>query len=238
MSKTIFYLFMGLCSQLVLGQKQHDDTSKEDSVTSDYQIVYDQVDSIITNGIKNNAFPGAQVLVAKNDSILFHEAYGFHTYDSLQPVALDDLYDLASVTKITGPLPAIMKLVGEGKLNLDEPFSTYWKPWKRRKDKKDITLREILAHQAGLQPYIVFLNETLKKNGRFKNRFLRKSKSNRFEKQAFENIYVKSRFNRKMYRMINRSKVSEDKTYRYSGLTFLLFPKIITDITGTPMRNT
>jgi CubicO group peptidase (beta-lactamase class C family) len=91
-----------------------------------------------------------------------------------------------------------------------------------------------LAHQAGLEPYIVFLNKTLKKNGRFKNRFLRKSKSNRFEKQAFENIYVKSRFNRKMYRMINRSKVSEDNTYRYSGLTFLLFPKIITDLTSVP----
>lgn len=234
MPKTIFFLFMGLCSQLVFGQSEHVDSSKEDSIPSDYRMIYEQVDSIITNGIKGKAFPGAQVLIANKDSILFHEAFGFHTYDSIQPVALDDLYDLASVTKITGPLPAIMKLVGEGKLDLDVPFSNYWKPWKRRKDKKDITPREILAHQAGLEPYIVFLNKTLKKNGRFKSRFLRKTKSNRFDKQAFENIYVKSRFNRKMYRMINRSKVSEDMTYRYSGLTFLLFPKIITDITGVP----
>src|SRR6056297_3417627 len=74
--------------------------------------IYNQIDSLITNGIKNKAFPGAQILVAKNDTIVFHEAFGFHTYDSIQPVALDDLYDLASVTKITGPLPAIMKLVG------------------------------------------------------------------------------------------------------------------------------
>lgn len=234
MSKIVFFLFIAICSELVFGQNQPIGNLKTDTHIFDYQLVYKQVDSIITNGIKNEAFPGAQVLVAKNDAVLFHEAFGFHTYDSLQPVALDDLYDLASVTKITGPLPAIMKLVGEGKLNLDVPFSTYWKPWKRRKNKKDITLREILAHQAGLEPYIVFLNETLKKNGRFKNRFLRKSRSHRFDKQAFGDIYVKSRFNRKMYRMINRSKVSEDKTYRYSGLTFLIFPKIITDLTGVP----
>ena len=237
MSKTVFFLFIAICSELVFGQNQPVGNLKADTNPFDYQVVYKQVDSIITNGIKNKAFPGAQVLVAKNDSILFHESFGFHTYDSLQPVGLDDLYDLASVTKITGPLPAIMKLVGEGKLNLDAPFSAYWKPWKRRKDKKDITLREILAHQAGLEPYIVFLNKTLKKNGRFKNRFLRKSRSNRFDKQAFGNIYVKSRFNRKMYRMINRSKVSKDKTYRYSGLTFLLFPKIIADITGVPYED-
>ncbi|MDC6404077.1 MULTISPECIES: serine hydrolase domain-containing protein [Maribacter] len=234
MPKPIFFLFIAICPELVFGQNQLVGNFNTDTNPFDYQLVYMKVDSIITNGIKNNAFPGAQVLVAKNDSILFHEAFGFHTYDSVQPVGLDDLYDLASVTKITGPLPAIMKLVGESKLDLDVPFSTYWKPWKRRKDKKDITLREILTHQAGLEPYIVFLNETLKKNGRFKSRFLRKSRSNRFDKQAFGNIYAKSRFDRKMYRMINRSKVSEEKRYRYSGLTFLIFPKIITDLTGVP----
>ncbi len=235
MLKAIYFsLFLGLCCNPILGQKANIFLTGKTYQKIDALDVHHKIDSIITNGIKHEAFPGAQVLVALNDTIIFHEAFGYHTYDSIQHVALDDLYDLASVTKITGPLPAIMKLVGEGKLDLDVPFSTYWKPWKRRKDKKEITLREILAHQAGLQPYIVFLNKTLKKNGRFKNRFLRKSRSNRFEKQAFDNIYVKTRFNRKMYRMINRSKVSEDKTYRYSGLTFLLFPKIITDLTGVP----
>ncbi len=81
-----------------------------------------KVDSIITNGIKNHAFPGAQVLVAKKGDIIFHKAYGFYTYDSIQPVALNAIYDLASVTKITGPLLALMKLYDEGKLDLDVPF--------------------------------------------------------------------------------------------------------------------
>ncbi len=133
---------------------------------------------------------------------------------------------MASVTKILGPLPALMKLVDEGKLDLDKPFSTYWKPWKRRKDKRDLTLREILAHQAGLKPYIVFLNETLKNNGRFKHRFLRTKANKRFANEAFEGIYVKNRFNRKMYRMINRSEVSEDKTYTLFRLKFSNFSGI------------
>ena len=109
-----------------------------------------QVDSIMTLGIQEQAFPGAQILVAKNNKVIFHKAYGHHTYDSIQQVRLDDIYDLASVTKITGPLPALMKLVDEKKLDLDAPFSNYWKPWVKRKGKKDLTLREILSHQAGI----------------------------------------------------------------------------------------
>ncbi len=199
--------------------------------------IHQKVNSIITKGIKNQSFPGAQLLIVKAGNIIFHETYGFHTYDSIQPVASDDIYDLASVTKILGPLPAIMKLVDEGKLDLDQPFSTYWKPWKRRKDKRNITLREILAHQAGLKPYIVFLSETLKNNGQFKKKFLRDKASKRFQNEAYDNIYVKNRFRKKMYRMINRSEVSSDKKYTYSGLTFLIFPELISQITGTPYED-
>ncbi len=201
-------------------------------VNLDSAYIHYKVDSIIAYGIKKKAFPGAQILVAKNSKIIFHKAYGFHTYDSIQKVSLDDSYDLASVTKITGPLPAIMKLVDEGQLNLDIPFSTYWKPWRKLKDKKDLTLREILAHQAGLTPYIVFLNDVLKKNGKLKKRFVKTSASPRFSNQAYKGLYIKNTFKQKMHRKINRSKVSELKKYKYSGLAFLIFPELINQLTG------
>lgn len=192
---------------------------------------YTKVDSIMLSAINDKAFPGAQVLVMRKNQTIFHNTYGFHTYKKEQAVAKDDLYDLASVTKIIGPLPAIMKLVDEGKLDLDAPFSLYWKPWRKRKDKKDLTLREILSHQAGLVPYIVFLNEIMK-DGKLKSRFVKKKANPRFNQQAYEGIYVKNRFKNKIYRIINRSKVSPDKKYKYSGLAFLLFPEIISNISG------
>ena len=137
-----------------------------------------KVDSLVQDAIAQKAFPGAQVLVAHKGEIVLERAYGFHTYDSLIPVQNTDLYDLASVTKILGPLPAIMSLVEQGVLDLDVPFSTYWTPWKKYRDKKDLTLREILAHQAGLTPYIVFLNEVLRSNKhrgpQLKKRFVRR----------------------------------------------------------------
>ena len=190
-----------------------------------------QIDSIITIGINKNAFPGAQVLVAKNGSVIFHKTYGYHTYDSIQRVHPTDLYDLASVTKILGPLPILMKLYEEGKIDLDLPFSTYWKPWRKIKDKKQLTLREILSHQAGLKPYIIFLNEVMKKD-RYRRKFIRKISSSAFKVQAYEQLFVRSSFKNKMYRIINRSKVREEKKYLYSGLTFLIFPELIKQITG------
>lgn len=201
-------------------------------VDLDYTYIHTKVDSIVNNGIKEEAFPSAVVLVAKQGKIIFEEAYGYHTYDSIQPTAKDDLFDLASVTKIAGALPAIMKLVDEGKLDLDKPFSQYWERWRNIKDKKEITLREILAHQAGLEPYIIFLNSVIKKNGALKHRFVKTQPNNRFRYRAYDGLYVKDRFNRKMYRMIDRSEVSKEKKYKYSGLTFLIFPELIEQLTG------
>lgn len=211
-------------------QYLEDDTPYEPGF--DMESVTFQVDSIMGHAIQNHAFPGAQLLVAKDNQVIFHKAYGHHTYDSIQNVGLNDIYDLASVTKITGPLPAIMKLVDEKKLDLDVPFSTYWKPWRKRKDKKDLTLRQILSHQAGLVPYIVFMGKVMK-NGKIKNRFIKEKSTPRFQNQVYDGLYITNRFQRKMYRIINRSKVSEEKSYKYSGLSFLIFPELISQLTQT-----
>jgi len=217
-----------LTFQFINAQLQY---ATPEAVGLDSNYIQVKVDSIMTLGITEKAFPGAQLLVAKNNKIIFHRTYGYHTYDSIQKVALDDIYDLASVTKIAGALPALMKLCDEGKLDLDVPFSNYWKSWKHKKDKKDITLREILAHQSGLQPYIVFLNEVLK-DGKLKKRFARNKANKRFPVQAYEDIYISKRFKKKVFRKIKQSKVSEDKTYKYSGLSFLIYPQLIENLTG------
>jgi CubicO group peptidase (beta-lactamase class C family) len=137
----------------------------------DSGFIYTKIDSIINKALQEKAFPGCQVLAAKDGAIFFYKSYGFHNYDSITPVTENSVYDFASVTKITGPLPAIMKLYDEGKLNLDTPFCTYWSDFKHS-NKKDITLREILAHQARLVPWIPFWKMAYKKNGKVKKELL------------------------------------------------------------------
>ena len=220
------------CTQIVSAQLTYDSAESVELNSRDIQA---QVDSIMTLGITQKAFPGAQLLVAKQGKIIFHQAYGYHTYDSIQKVGLNDVYDLASVTKITGPLPALMKLYEEGKISLDIPFSTYWADWKNQKDKKGITLRELLAHQSGIKPYIIFLNEVLKK-GRLKKRFMRTEKSKRYSNQFYKNLYIKNRFKNKIYRKIKHVKADDKKEYLYSGIASLIYPQLIENITGVPYQ--
>ena len=232
--KKLAFSFSLIASVIQLGFAQRELIhAKPATLGFDEDFINHKVDSIMEMGIDSLAFPGAQLLVAKNDTVIFHKAYGYHTYDNIQPVALNDLYDLASVTKIAGPLPALIKLVDEGKLDLDKPFSNYWKPWRNRKDKKDLTLREILAHQAGLVPYIVFLEKVVHEDGKIKKRFVHTSSNKRFRGQVYDGLYINNRFERKMNRIINRSEVSDEKKYLYSGLTFLIFPSLIEQLTET-----
>ena len=236
------YILISIVSfglQLLIAQPEKEHSGGLSQHSLDYELVNKwkedaiirKVDSIITNGIINKAFPGAQVLVAVKGEIVFHKPYGFHTYDSLQPTGLNDLYDLASITKITGPLPIIMKLYDEGLLDLDEPFSTYWPSWKRIPDKRDLTLRQILAHQAGLRPYIVFKDEVLK-NDQLRPRFIRREKNHRFRKQAYKEMFISDRLARLIFKRIDRSSVSQDKSYRYSGLAYQIFPEVISQLTS------
>lgn len=201
-------------------------------VGMDSLLIHTKVDSILNDAIKQKAFPGVQVLAVKNHKIIFHKAYGYQTYDSIKTVKLTDMYDIASVTKIIGPLPALMKLHSHKKLNLDAPFSKYWKPWRCKKDKKNITVREVLAHQAGLIPYIPFVKDVMNNDLSVNSKQIKQKCSKRFSTPVYKDMFVKNKFKKHIYKKVNTSKVSETKKYKYSGLSFLLYPEIVKQLTS------
>ena len=84
-----------------------------------------KIDSLANLGIRKKAYPGCQVLIAKDGNVIFHKTYGYHTYEDSVKVLENDIYDWASISKVTGPLPAIMKLVDEQKIDIDEPIGKY-----------------------------------------------------------------------------------------------------------------
>ena len=190
-----------------------------------------KIDSLVQQGIKIQAFPGAQVLVIRKDSIIHQKSYGYHTYDSLRLVQDHHLYDLASVTKIAAGVPAVMHLIDQGKIRLDEPISKYIKEW-GAKDKRAISFREALAHHARLKPYIVFWQEAQKKNGKYRGRSFRDSPSDKYSIKITDSLYLHNKYVQRMYRAIKKTDLEEERKYLYSGLTFLLYPRLIKDLTG------
>ena len=76
-----------------------------------------EIDSLINSSITQKNFPGAQLYVKYNDSVLINKSYGYHTYDSINKVNNTHIYDLASLTKVLASTLSIMKLYDENKLN-------------------------------------------------------------------------------------------------------------------------
>lgn len=89
-----------------------------------------KIDTIANEGIYRGAFPGCQVFVAKKGKVIYHKTYGYHTYSKKRRVKKTDLYDIASVTKIASTTIASMKMLENGKINLDAPLGNYFKDTK------------------------------------------------------------------------------------------------------------
>ena len=192
-----------------------------------------KIDSIVQQGIQQKAFPGAQVLIFKHNSIRLNKSYGFHTYDSIVRVENHHLYDLASVTKILASTLAFMKLYELYDIDLDHKVSDYI-PLIKKTNKKNSTFREVLSHQAGWLPYIEHQNTVRRKNGKLKARTLSPSQNKRYPDPLTDSLFIHRRYQKKIMRRIKRTPVEKIGEYRYSGLLFFLIPDLVEEMSGQP----
>jgi beta-N-acetylhexosaminidase len=188
-----------------------------------------RIDELAQLGIEKKAYPGCQVLIAKDGKIIFHKCYGFLTYKNEIPVSSDNLYDLASITKITGPLPALMKLNSEGKFNLDAPLSKYL-PELVGSNKEKIIIRDLLSHQAKLQAWLPFWQINLKKNGKLNSTFFKDHPTEEYNLRISNTLYLKPGYRDTIFAAIKDSPLLPRKKYVYSDLGFILFPSIIENL--------
>ncbi|MBR6282968.1 MAG: serine hydrolase [Muribaculaceae bacterium] len=110
-----------------------------------------QIDSVARLGVRERAFPGCQVVVGRHGKIICNRYYGETDFGSGVPVDDGTIYGLASVSKATGTISAVMKMYDDGKLKLDEPASRVITEL-RGTDKADITFRDLLYHETGMPP--------------------------------------------------------------------------------------
>lgn len=194
------------------------------------EILWRKIDSIATEGLIAKAYPGCEIMVARKGTVVFQKCYGYQTYDNRTPVAEGDLFDLASVTKISASLPGFMLLNTQGNFSPDQTLGHYL-PYFKNSNKGDITLRDIFTHQAGLTPFIMFWKETERKNGKLKRNIYRTEYSGKYPLEVAHGIYINKNYRKKMFSEIKKSPIGQKK-YVYSDLTFIITPEIIERSTG------
>ena len=195
------------------------------------EILERKIDSLVKTGLDSMAFPGCVVMAARKGIVVFSKAYGYQTYDNRTAVQEDDLFDLASVTKVSATLPGLMKLETEGKFSTEKKLKEYL-PSYERSNKGDIKMADMLTHQAGLTAWIPFWKETVKKNGEYKKKIYSEGYSGKYPLEVAEGLYIKPGYRNRIIREIKKSPISSEKKYLYSDLGFIIMPEIIERSTG------
>lgn len=200
-----------------------------EEVHMDSDLLNKKIDSFMQEALAMRATPGGQILVARDQKVVFHKAYGYQSYTDTTKVNLTDLYDLASVTKISSALPALMKLKDEEKFNLESELDAYL-PYFKNSNKTGVSMREILAHQAGFKSWIAYWKTTLRKNGTYKWKTIKKDSSRRFPIKIADNMWLFKDYKKEIFKQIKKSELEKEKKYLYSGLLFYLLPNVVEKI--------
>lgn len=220
-----------------------------------------RIDSIAMYGIENGAYPGCHVLVWKNGYPVYNKCFGTHTYESDRKVKENDLYDLASLTKTTATMLAVMKLYDDGKLNLTDKISNYV-PEMKSTNKENITIQELLYHESGLPAYLPFYKKAIDtkscKGGMYKKykdanhsvkvannlyictnysflpEWVSDKETSEYSLRVSDNMYIKPEFKSVILKEIADTPL-KGHSYRYSCLNFMLLKEAVENISGMPM---
>lgn len=185
------------------------------------------IDNIAREAIAQHATPGCVVLVAKDGKVIFNKAYGNHTYDTQVPDKISDIFDLASMTKITATTVEAMALTDQGKLSLESTIGDYV-PLAKKSNKNDIKISELLLHQAGLIPDIQSFE-------RVKPADHSTDSSEAYPTKVSGHYFLRANYYKDVMlpEMLN-SPLRTRGQYVYSDVSMLLMKEVVENITSVP----
>ncbi len=195
-----------------------------------------KIDSITNIVVDSLMAPGGQVLVARYGKVIYHKAFGYHTYEKKQSVKLTDLYDLASLTKILGGLPMIMKSEELGLFNLNSTLGELL-PYLKGSNKDTITIKEALSHNGKIKPWIPYYLETIDSITKTPfNSYYSTVKTKEYSIKVAENLFLINSYTDSIYKKIAGAPQRLSNGYKYSGLIFYLIKKYLKTNFGEEMN--
>ncbi len=188
------------------------------------------IDSIVEKAIADTCTPGCQVLVARRGRVVYRKAFGNLTYpdSATTPATLSTVYDLASVTKLAATTLAIMRLIDEGKIGLDHRVTDYL-PY--MKHLHDITIRDLLMHQSGLDATQRFYAYALQTAN------LSTARDSIHGLHVADNIWLLTSCRDSIERKLSNLRPVKPRgnDYKYSDLNFILLQRVIERVTKTSL---
>lgn len=225
-------VFGGLA--ITQGQNRTEQTrlqyATENSCGLDIEGMTKKIDAIAAEAIREHAAPGMVVMAVKDGQVIFDKAYGTHTYEGKIPTKTSDIFDLASVSKIAGTTPVVMHLQERNIINLDSAMGCYLGQ-AQETNKKDITLRSVLLHEAGFTPFIPFYRN-------LKPGDLVHKPDTAHQVRVADRAYLRNNYYRDvMWPQMMQSPVKPVGNYVYSDISMYVMKEIAERMTSKPMED-
>ncbi len=187
----------------------------------------DSIDLIAAEAIREKATPSAVVMVIKDGNVIFNKAYGSHTYDGTEKTKLSDIYDLASLTKVSATTISAMKLYEQGKIGLDKTIGDYI-PNARKSNKEDLKVRELLAHQSGVTAVSFYLKLKPEEHSA--------DSSQAYPVKVADNYYFKPGYFREMFwPAFLKAPLRNRGSYLYTDMNMYVMKEIVEWQSGDPI---
>ncbi len=193
--------------------------------------ILNKIDGIAQEALRIKATPGCQILVARKGKVVYQKSFGYHDYSKKTSVKENDVFDLASVTKVAATTISLMKLHEEGKINIYSPISNHLSICKGT-NKSNLIIRDILAHRAGLKAWIPFYSETLTKSKKPSSKIYKTSVQNKYQVEVARSLYMSTEYIDTVWARILDSDLRSTRNYKYSDLGFIMFSKMVQEVTG------
>lgn len=196
-----------------------------------------KIDSLAEVGLSRNMMPGAQILVARRGKVIYQKNFGHHTQAKETKVKDDDLYDLASLTKILSTMPMVMELYDKKILTMDTKLSDILPEYKDC-NKATITMKDMLMHYARFKAWIPFYLETIDPLTKLPSSIYYSKKSQgEFTVKVADDMYMRKDFRDTIFEEIRTSELRKQLSYKYSDLPYYILKKYLEEFYGMGLEN-
>lgn len=211
-----------------------------EDVGIDSKMLSAKIESIAKEAIQIGATPGCHVLVARNGKVVYEESFGHLTYEKQIPVTDETIYDLASVTKVSATLQTVMFMHDRGLININKKASVYL-PELKTSNKKDFTLIDILTHQSGLWPFLLFWPQTMADSTITKYYYSNKP-TPEYPFIVSDKLYASKLMKDSLWSWIVKAKIREKPArtpfdLRYSDMGFYILQHVAETVLNQPIED-
>jgi len=190
------------------------------------------IDAIVQSAIDEQAFPGAQLLVAKEGEVIYRKAFGHHTYQAERRVKTTDLYDLASITKVAATTLVAMQQYDAGAFELNDRLRVHLE-LPRYSRLRNLKVERLLSHRTGIQPHLPVLPYLLERHpGNVDcSRYFCREASPSFTIAVADSFYFARKYYDQIWEDMHRLRTPYTR-FRYSDVNFVLLQRLLETLGG------